>query len=81
MSQEKLKAMGAKCGVSQSDCEKLYNNGLTHDNAERAAMHGIDLGAILALFNTYGPVFVNILNDILNRLKPVNPTTPAPSSQ
>lgn len=70
---EQMKQMGEKCGVSPADSEKLFGQGLTTETVQKAEMHGINLLAILQMFNTYGPVAVAILNDLLARLKQVTP--------
>lgn len=69
----KLRQMGAADQVSPVDVERMANAGLTVDSVEKAKMHGINFLTILQWVNTYGPVAVRVLSDILNYIKPLAP--------
>lgn len=69
----KLRQMGAADQVSPVDVERMVNAGLTVDSVEKAKMQGINFLYILQLVNTYGPVAVRVLSDILNYIKPLAP--------
>lgn len=68
-----MRKMAAADQVSEADADKLFAAGMTTDTVEKAKMHGINFFQILQWVNTYGPMAVNVLRDILNYIKPLAP--------
>jgi hypothetical protein len=69
----RMRQMAAADQMSAADADRLFEAGVTLDTVEKAKMHGINFFMILQWVNTYGPIAVNVLRDILNYIKPLAP--------